>query len=105
MYADFSKLREKDTIRMSFGKKGYMLITPSTGCLELVYVREPFRRAGIGTAMLRHAKNLFPELWGTAASDEGKSAMRKAGVYCVNVDDIREKGRRAFPHWRTLPST
>jgi ribosomal protein S18 acetylase RimI-like enzyme len=91
-------LRSTKTVRLSFGKAGYVLIDrdhnfpgstslglqPFEGSyLSYIYVRPEYRRRGIGERMLRFLGKEYPKLWGIAGSDNGAALMSKCGVFSV----------------------
>ncbi len=51
-----------------------MLITPD-GCLSLIMVRPAHRRKGLGSAMLRYAKRVYPHLHAVPAGEAGSRLL------------------------------
>lgn len=95
---DAADLRTSHTVRVSFGKAGFVFIDPAKSFpglpskaipsiegsyLNFVYVRPDYRGKGIGKIMLRKIMEHYPVLWGIAGSPEGAALMQKCGVRYV----------------------
>jgi GNAT superfamily N-acetyltransferase len=63
-----------------------MLITPD-GCLSLIMVRPAHRRKGLGSAMLRYAKQVYPHLHAVPA---GEAGSRLLACHRIPVDPPEE---------------
>jgi GNAT superfamily N-acetyltransferase len=72
------KFRTLQTIRISFRRKGFMFIEPD-GYLSLIMVRPNQRRKGLGAAMLRYAKRLYPHLYAIPIGDESEKLFAIKG--------------------------
>jgi len=76
------EFRTLQTIRISFRRKGFMFIEPD-GYLSLIMVRSPQRRKGLGAAMLRYAKRLYPHLYAIPISDESEKLFAEHHIPAI----------------------
>jgi len=68
------EFRTLQTIRISFRRRGFMFVEPD-GYLSFIMVRPAQRRKGLGAAMLRYAKQLYPRLFAIAVGDESERLL------------------------------
>ena len=73
------------TIRISFRRRGFMLIEPD-GYLSLIMVRPAQRRKGLGAAMLRYAKKLYPCLYAIPIGTESRRLLDGQGIPAIPSD-------------------
>jgi ribosomal protein S18 acetylase RimI-like enzyme len=75
----FEEFKTASIIRISFRKKGFMLVEPD-GYLSMIYTRPEKRKLGYADRMISYAKRLFPKLYAIPGSEAGERLLKKHSI-------------------------